>query len=257
MVMERKKVKRMSQSAKFYVPGAILLIFFVILLGTSVFLSIIEINVSGASKYKENEIIKASGISPGANMLFLDKNGVKQKIISAMPYISEVLIKFDLPDKVEISISETEALAAIGSNGGFLLVDAKCKIVEKVERLPKGMIEVKGFKSAVEAVGGKLTATQGDDTRLRYVEEILAAFDTAGIQDGVSYLDVTNMGNVCFGYMDKFTVVLSGSSGVAAKLSKLPEAIVDVRKDAGFDATARYRIDIPDSSGSWIWTPEW
>ena len=247
----------MSKSANVYIPIAILLILILAILGTSVFLSIIEISVSGASMYEVNEIIEASGIMPGKNMLLVDKDGAKQKIFSAMPYVDGVEIELNLPDKVQIKISETETLAAIEDIDGFLLVDAKCKILEKVDSIPTGTIEVKGFKPVDARIGSALKAAQGDDTRLRYVQDVLAAIEAAEIRDGVSYLDVTNMGNVNLGYLDLFTVVLSGSSGAAGKLGKLPEAIVDVRKDANFDDTARYRIDIPDSSGTWIWTPEW
>ena len=255
--MERKKARRMSKSANVYIPIATLLILFLVVIGTSVFLSIIEISVSGASTYDDDEIIEVSGIITGKNMLLVDKDGAKQRIFSAMPYISEVEIDLDLPDRVQIKISETEALAAIVDAEGYLLVDSSCKILERVDRIPAGIVEVKGFKPADARIGSELKAAQGDDTRLRYIRDVLAAVEAAGIRDEVSYLDVTNMGNVNLGYMDLFTVVLSGSSGAAGKLGKLPEAVVDVRKDSNFDDTARYRIDISDSSGTWVWTPEW
>ena len=255
--MDRKKLKRMSKSANAYILIAILLVLLLIILGTSVFLNIIEINVSGASIYDADEIIKVSGIETGSNMLFVDKDGVKEKIFAEMPYINDISVELSLPDKVEIIISETKMMAAIDVSDGFLLIDSKCKVLEKVGAIPAMAIEVKGFTPVDAKIGSALKASPGDDTRLRYIEEVLAAIDTAGIREGVSYLDVTNIGNVNLGYMDLYTVVLSGSSGAASKLGKLPEAIVDVRKDANFDNSARYRIDIPDSSSAWIWTPEW
>jgi len=255
--MERKKLRRMSKSANAYILIAILLILFLMILGTSVFLNIVEISVSGTSIYKDNDVIEASGIEPGRNMLFVDKDGAKQKIYSAMPYVSEISVELDLPDKVQIIISETKALAVIEDADGYLLIDPKCKILERVSSLPGGAIEVRGITPVDVRIGSVLKVASGEDSRLRYVQEVLAAIDAAGIVDGFSYLDVTNLGNVNLGYMDLFTVVLTGSSSAAAKLGKLPEAIVDVKKDPNFDDTARYRIDIPDSSGAWIWTPEW
>ena len=255
--MEKKRIKRVSKTAAVYIPIAILLIAFVMILGTSVFLSVIEISVSGASIYDDDVIIEASGIAPGNNILLLNKDGAKQNIFSAMPYVNEIVIELSLPDKVQIKISETEAFAAIMHAEGFLIVDSKCKILERAESIPEGMPEVRGFTPVDVRIGGPLRAAQGDDTRLRYIEEVLSAVEAAGIQDGVSYLDVTNLGFVNLGYMDLYTLVLSGSSGAAARLGKLPEALEDVKKDANFDETAKYRIDIPDSSGAWVWTPEW
>jgi len=255
--MGKNKGRRMSKSAAVYLPIAVLLILLFVILGISVFLKIIDIEVTGATKYPVEDIILSSGIAIGDNILRVNRDKASQMIEASMPYISEVEIEFVLPDKARISVSETSAFAMIGVPDGFLVIDSAGRILEIVDNAPTGLIEVRGFSPVDIKVGETLKAASGDDTRLRYIREVLAAVMAAGIQDGVSYLDVISMGNVYLEYMGLYRVNLNGSGGAINKLAKLPEAIEDVKRDSSFDATARYRIDIPDSSGGWIWTPEW
>ena len=255
--MGKKKRKRMSKSAAVYIPIAVLLILLFGILGTSVFLKIIEIEVTGATKYPNDAIIMSSGIAIGDNILRIDKDKASQMIEASMPYISGVEIEFVLPDKARISISEASAFAAVSVSDGFIVISSTGRILEIVDSAPVGLVEVRGFAPVDVKIGGALKAASGDDTRLRYIKEVLAAIESAGIQDGVSFLDVTSMGNIYLEYLGLYRVNLNGSGGAISKLAKLPEAIEDVKKDSSFDVTARYRIDIPDSSGGWIWTPEW
>ena len=69
MAVTGNKPRRKSKSAVVYIPTAVILILFLMAFGVSVFLKIINIEVIGASVYTKEEIITASGITKGDNML--------------------------------------------------------------------------------------------------------------------------------------------------------------------------------------------
>ena len=228
MVVNKNRVRRKSSSATFYVPFAVVFVAFLTVLGVSVFLRIVEIEVIGASLYNGEDLIKASGIVIGDNLLFLDINAAQQGIYRTMPYINDVIIEYRLPDKVIISVSETTALAVIDDLGSAVVIDSSGKVLERLDAKPAGLIETRGYTPGSAIVGSDLKAIPGDETRLRYMLDILAAIEIEGIQDDVTVIDVTNIAYISFVYLGRFTVIVGTPENVGLRLIKLPDIIADV-----------------------------
>ena len=251
--MAQKKQRRESKSTVIYVPIAVLLVLFLMVLGTSVFLGIIEIEVIGASKYSSESIIEASGLAIGDNMLFLDTETAEQSICSAMPYIKDASIELSLPDKVRIYVSEAKAIAAIDFRDGVIIIDSAGRVLERVEEVPYSLIEVRGFTPTDTVIGSALRASPGDDTRLRYLTETLSAIEREDIQSDVSYVDVTSIVYVSFQYQSRFTVVLGTTDNIRYKLSRLADTVEDIIRIAPGNETGR--IDMSDRE-PWRWVPD-
>ena len=254
--MSKKKKRRKSTSAAIYIPVATLLIIFLATFGTSAFFKIVKIEVGGAEIYGVAEIIRISGIAPGDNMILVDTIDAQRRIYSAMPIISEVIITRAMPDTIRIDVKESTPLAFLKYQGEILILDSAGRVIYRIDNAPGGLIEVRGISPADAAEGNPLKAVSGGETQLNYMTEILSAIEKAEIQTGVSYIDVTNIAGISFGYLGRFTVVLGGPDGARHKLSRLPEAVAEVEASVAFDATGRYKIDMSDPSGKWIWTPE-
>ena len=253
--MGRHIYRRKSKSAAIYVPIAVLLVLFLVTLGTSVFLKIIKIEVNGVSMYTEEEIIVASGIVAGENMLLVDAGEVSRKIYSALPYIQEVNVRFNPPDMMQINVRETTAFAAISCLDGTVLIDSACRVLERIDDAPGGMFMVRGFVPIDVRIGSALRADPSDETRLRRLAEILPAIDKAMIQDDVAYLDVTDVGYVNLVYKDQFTIIISGSGGSLNRLSMLPDTVSSLIRDPKYDASVRYKAELTDLADSWRWSP--
>ena len=228
MAVSRRKKRRKSNTAAVYIPLAAILVSTLTVLGVSVFLRIIEIEVIGAEIYGSEQLINASGISIGDNLLFLDASAAEQMILSAMPYINEVIIEYSLPDKVLIRVSEATAIATVDYLGGVSLIDYNGRVLEHMPVKPAGLIEIRGFTPADASEGSMLRPSFGDDTRLRYLTEMLTAFEREGIQDQVTILDISNIAFVSFVLNDRFTVIVGTTDNVRSKLSSLPEIIADI-----------------------------
>ena len=224
--MGTRRRRRKSKSAAVYVPVGALLIVIITVLGMSVFLRIMEIEVVGATVYTVDEIILASGIATGDNLLFLDIDGAVQSIRSAKPYISDVIIESAPPDTLRIIVSESFAVAKISHRDSVLLIDSSGRVLERVDSAPLGLIDVRGFTPSEAEVGSRLRALPDSETRLGSMLDIIAAFERAEITDGVSYLDVSNIGYITFGYGGRFRVILGSASNLNHKLTQLTTLFV-------------------------------
>ena len=251
--MGDNKKRRKSKSAAIYIPIAALLILFLVILGTSVFLKIIVVEVNGAIKYKDSEIINASGIEIGNNMLFINADTVRQRILSSMPYINEASIEFNLPDRVVINVIESIPIAVIGYRGSVLVIDSTGRILDQVDTAPEGLIEVRGFTPAEARIGNALRADMSDESRFQRLREVLAAIERESMADDVSFVDVSNISYINFFYLGRITVILGDTDNLRNKLGSLDEIIADYeRSNPRYE---RYTINMRDREG-WRVSPE-
>ena len=113
-----------------------------------------------------------------------------------------------------------------------MIIDSMGKVLEKTNTAPAGLIEVRGLSPLVPDVGNALRAEPADDTRLRQMKEVLAAFEQEGIENDVQYLDIANIAYLSFGYCRRFTVILGTSDNIRYKLSNLSEIIETIESDS-------------------------
>jgi len=251
--MQRKKLRRKSKSAVVYTPAAVLLILFLSVFGVSAFLKVVEIEVTGALMYTDDEIISASGILAGDSLLLLKKSSASQKIQSAMPYISDVSLEVRLPNKVTINVTEATAIAAIGHGDSVIVLDSAGRVLERTDVMPPELIEIIGVLPADTAEGSLLKTDAGSEPRLRHMREVLAAIEREGIAGSISYLNVSNISNISFGYLELYTVVLGSSDNARYKLSSLPEIIAEI-EDAATVPNETGTIIMSDRE-PWRWSP--
>ena len=77
----------------------------------SVFFRVTDIQVEGNEHYTDEEIIKAVVIEKGDNLFFFDRIAATSRVFAKLPYIEEVSVERQLPNKVIISVQECKALA--------------------------------------------------------------------------------------------------------------------------------------------------
>ena len=240
--MLKKIARRESKSAVAYISVSVVLILGLAVFGASVFFKVLVIEAVGASRYLREDIVKVSGIMIGDSILFMDTNAASQRILAAMPYISEVKIETSFPDRVRIIVTETTAAATIDYLDSVVLIDSAGRVLDHLEHAPQGLIEVRGFTPSEASLGSTVRTGIGDDTKLRYLIETLEAMEIGGIQKNVSYIDVTNIAHVTFQYFDRFTVILGTTDNISHKLESLPEIIAEI--EANPDRSIEWRITL-------------
>ncbi|MCD8086154.1 MAG: FtsQ-type POTRA domain-containing protein [Clostridiales bacterium] len=114
-----------------YLAISVVLILAVILGGSIVFFKINTIRVEGNVHYTEEEIVSASGVNLGDNLLLTRDTTVVARLLTQLPYVSSVTLSHKLPDTLVITVAESDAQAAIyDGSGSWWLMDSSGKLLE-------------------------------------------------------------------------------------------------------------------------------
>jgi len=251
-------------SILFFVLGAVLISLMTII-GTSAFMRIKEIRVEGMLMYSPEIIVDSSGLFAGDNLLFINTANISQVIREELPFISEVKITRKLPDTVLIEVSESTAVASISFYGELIIIDSSGRVLARRTAedfsLPgvdtEKLIDIRGVEIDDAPLGSILKPEFGTELKLQYVQDILTVMEREGLIDDVSYLDVSNIVNVYFGYLGIYRVILGGRtnlrpSSLRQNLSRLPENVEYYERT---HPNTPSDINMSDESGAPKFTP--
>jgi cell division protein FtsQ len=118
-----------------------------------------HVEVQGAVRTDEGDLVAASGIELGEAMLNLDVASARRSI-AQMPYVASVSVRRDWPNKARIEIVEREPLYEVSSAGRFATVSDDGVVVE-IHEEPTGLPAVRGGTGIVAlAVGDPFDASE-------------------------------------------------------------------------------------------------
>lgn len=238
-IKPKKRRRRHRRRGALYVPMAVLLTCLAIIIGLSAFFRISDINVSGHGIYSAEDIIIASGIEIGDNLFFVDDSKAAINIHDELTYVDEVKITRKLPNTISIEITESYPLASIGLDGEYWIIDKNGKLLEKTDASGiQNTISVKGIIPVEPVPGRKVAVAETSGTQLKYLTNILDAIMSAGIQNKITWIDVSNIANISFDYDGRFTVKLGSGENIEYKFQLL------FKVEAQLDDSDRGTIDL-------------
>ena len=236
-----------------------------LVLGMSIFFKVKDVAVAGAEKYTAWDVMEASGIRTGENLLTINRAKISSRIRTELPYVKSVRIGIKLPDTVNIEIVEMEVVYAIeAADNTWWLMDASGKLVEKVSAsAAKGYTQVQGVRVIYPAVGEQAVAeepepSQTDEAgqtvpvtvrgseRLSAVISILQYLEENGVIGQVASLNVSNLKDIELWYEDRYQVLLGDTTRLSFKIQSMKQAI---------DQQKHYQTGIMDVSFT-IWPNE-
>jgi cell division protein FtsQ len=104
----------------------------VVALALSPLLDVDEVTVTGASHASEREVVAASGVQPGDQLVLVDRPGVVARV-ERLPWIRTASVERSWPSTWEISVVEREALVGfVGSDGRLVLADEEGRVLDVV-----------------------------------------------------------------------------------------------------------------------------
>lgn len=105
-----------------------------VVFGVAIFFKVSHVEVQGNSLYAAEQIVQASGIEIGDNLLTLNKETVAGNIIAQLPYVEKVSIGRSMPDAVILNVTESTATFAVaGDTGEIWLINASGKALERYD----------------------------------------------------------------------------------------------------------------------------
>lgn len=200
--------------------------------GMSVFFRVSNIEVIGADHYTSSEIIEASGVKNGDNLMFVNRDSVAEKIYKRLIYIGEVKVSRKLPNTITIEINESSTFAVVETESGLWLIDKNCRLLEECSlQEAESYLKVSGISGVKPQKGSILSVSEEDKINVQYLKDVLTSMTTLKIITDVNSIDVSNAVNVEFEYLDRFKVKLGKNENVDYKLEMLLGVVEKLEAD--------------------------
>ncbi len=225
-----KQIKRKRKIRKAIVVIGFLLILF-IAVSPVLILTVFKVKsftVEGSGIYPNEEIISASGIVVGKNLLFADLDEAADNIEKMLPYTDKVKLTKKLPDEIIIRYEATEKAFAIGmSNGLYALTDGNLKVLEISGNLPSDVALIIGaipYKTEVGEIAAFDVISEGEkkeefvDETLALLLEITGAITENETKD-INLINISDKSDIYLIYQGRIVLNLGGSSDLPSKLS--------------------------------------
>lgn len=225
-----------------------------LVLGLSVFFKVDNIYVSGCEKYTAYEIVEASGIRQGDNLLTFSKEKAAARIREEFQYVKSIRIGLKLPDTVNIEIVEVEVTYAIkAQDGSWWLISASGTVMEKAQGNEDKFTKILGVQLESPQVGKQATAWQESQTQVddggntvpvtvTAAQRLDTAVDIAGFLEAnriigdVATVDVNSLGDIQIWYRDnQFQVKLGGTDQLSYKIQCMKSAVEQISKEYPYE----------------------
>ena len=197
-----------------------------ILLAVNIFFEISDIQVEGNVIYSAGEITEASGLHPGDSGLLSLRSFAARRIRSSLPGVTAARISLVVPDQLVITVKETTAVAVLKTESGVLLLSQDCQAVSGFRGDESELLQIRGITPLETQVGQTLRVSDAESTKLSYLREMLTLIGEKDMRLDVQDLDFSNVSDLHFRYLDRFTVRMGKQEKLAEKLDLL-ERIVE------------------------------
>lgn len=189
-----------------------------IVLANTVLFRCVSFEVEGAGRYTAEEIIAASGLKKGDNLLHISTSDAEKSVVESLAYIDSAQVKKRFPTKVKITVAESEKWFAVVQDGKTAVVSRGGKIIDSSP--DSSIVQVTGYEAKSLDVGEMLESDVAGKNGIP--EEVLDAADKAGLS-GISAIDMT----------DRFSLVVSCGSRITLELGNITDISTKLNIAAG------------------------
>lgn len=236
---QTKKAKRRNKARKRIKRETLRRILIMVAIAAALVLSMIiffrvrTIDVQGISYYNQEEIIEASGLEKGDNLLIISRADIAGNIMANCPYVESVRVSRQLPDTIIISIEEYDATYAVrDGNGDCYLITAGGKATEKIaEGKAADYIQIQNLTIVTPEIGdyvqpmapaGQEIAAEGQMNALKL---LLKAIEDNELLKEVASVSVPNSYEMSLWYTDRFLVQIGDESDLNYKMNFLKQVV--------------------------------
>lgn len=196
---EQRKVRRILG---YTVICASIIIIGVILSFTVLFKSE-EVIIQGNELYEESTILQLADINQGDNIFVATLFGNTDAVVDRLPYVKEAKVSFQIPDKIIVKITHDEPYYALKSDGDVYLINENGRILEKTDKVKKGLMTVTADSLQEAEVGGYVSYKKSNITNA--VQEIANCLREHNYT-GVTAINVKKMSQISITYDDRILI---------------------------------------------------
>jgi len=219
---ERKfKQRRRQNMAIYYVMFFVVAVTIFSILSVTVLFNLEEIVVEGESIYTSEEIVAASGIREGINLLRFDTGTGRNRIIESLVYVDDVTIRKGFPNRVTITVAGAVEMVSIAHENHFYTISRNGRILETT-RSASDNIAVYGFEAEEPVIGGYISSAEQRKTELVFT--LIKTAEEAELF-GIMDIDITDHLDIKMNYMNRITLHIGAGTDLEQKLRAAAEIL--------------------------------
>lgn len=238
----RRRKRHKSNRILYYILVLLILAIVGVTLSLTVFFKITAITVKGVNKYPVEAIQQLTGISVGDNLFRADLKTAKAKIME-LPYVEEVTLKRTYPPVIVVEVTQAKPVAALEeANGGYTLISADGRILERDAQLPAELLPIIGAElqgnpgdypaqAPKKATAEELALAEESAEIIRMTHYLLQALEESGLV--LQEVDFSDRYNILAKYSEDIVVEFGSESELARKM-KLVREVIENQLEADF-----------------------
>lgn len=202
-----------------------------IIIGITVFLctsemfKICNIEITGNSQVSQETLLLLSEIQLGQN-IFLTNTSKAEDKITQNPYIKEVNIKRQLPDKIYIEIVEKQKTYIIELDGMYAYIDKNGYILETSINKFNNLITLQSYSTLKENIIAGNMLCEEDLEKLEDLQKILQSAEKNDLSDKINNINIKDSYNYILTMAAyKKMVYIGDTSNLATKILRTKDII--------------------------------
>lgn len=217
--------RRYSGSVAFRLVTMLVLVL-AVLVGVAIFFKVDTIEVTGNSLYRAEEVVEASGVSVGDNLLTLSKGAIAGRINAVLPYVEQVRVERQLPDTVRIHLTESKAVYMVtAADGAEWLMSGAGRLLERAETSAADYPKITGITPKAPAPGAQVDCDQPDS--LAAALELMALLEETDYISQIAEVNVEKPYDMIVWYNTLFEIHLGGTEELSYKMQYLAAILED------------------------------
>lgn len=223
----RKKIRRrrLIISLIFLLVAALVVLAVMCL---TVLFPVLNVEAKGSEIYTSSELISASGINEETNLFTVSEKQIEEKIKAKLPYVDTVTLKREIPDTINLYITDATEYACIKIDEIYFVLSESGFVLNSYEEIPENTF----FINAGEAQCKVGTQILYKDSRAAELSQKIAKLlHESDIK--INSIDVTNMVGITVRVCDKFDVKLGTEENLDKKILHLGGMIKSIGDRSG------------------------
>lgn len=216
----QKKHRRFKRLLSLLLIITVVILLIIFSLNSEIF-NIDKIDIIGNIKIDKEKILHISSINIGENIFRISTKDAKESILR-LPYIKSVMVKRNLPNKINIEVVEREDKLLINNISMYYVIDDEGYILNQIDTNIESLPVVFGLKTDKIDIGENLFMR----LELEEFEEFIKESENLGILSIMGRIDIESEENINIKLNNGIDIAFGGLDNIKYKLRLLDEILI-------------------------------
>jgi cell division septal protein FtsQ len=176
-----------------------------------------DFEIVGTSRYENSEITDSTEVEIRDNLMRLDTDDVRSRVLSKLVWLEDVTVKKSYPNTLTLKITESIPTYILTSDYGYYIVSQGNKLLDITPAPNNELITIKGFDVKNLAVGDIIQSDE--NLKETTLEDIYSELTENNILTEVRYIDLTDVYNIKLNYQNRVELRLGDFKDLGYKIS--------------------------------------